>query len=112
MEFLERVGEQLMRIGENRWPVIRRYLDEHFKETYDNWWTATRHDIRSYEEFKMAFKARYWSDATQNVVRESISYGRYDASRGTTLTANFLGKVCVWRDTLNQKSQRKFSSPG
>ena len=64
-----------MRTGENRWPVIRRYLDEHFKETYGNWWTATRHDIRSYEEFKIALKARYWSDATQNVVRESISYG-------------------------------------
>ena len=67
MEFLERVGEQIMRTGENRWPIIRRYLDEHFKETYDNWWTATRHEIRSYEEFKIAFKARYWSDATQNL---------------------------------------------
>ena len=97
MEFLERVNEQLIRNGEDRWPVIRSYLDEHFREISDNWWMALRHDLWNYDEFKAAFKARYWSEATQNIVRDNICHGRYDASRGTTLTAYFLGKVCLAR---------------
>ena len=35
---------------------------------------------------------------TQNIVRDNICYGRYDASRGTTPTAYFLGKVCLARN--------------
>ena len=57
LEFLERVEEQLARNRENRWTVIRGMLDEYFKEIHDNWWTATRHDIQDYAEFRTLFKA-------------------------------------------------------
>ena len=78
--------------------MIWSYLDEHFKEISDNWWTATRHDRQSYEEFKAAFKGKYWSEATQNIVKDNILHEKYDANRGTTLTAYFLGKVCLARN--------------
>ena len=71
MEFMERVGEQLSKTRENRWPVIRGHLDEYFRDI-NNWWTATRHDLTSYEEFKAVFKGKYWSEATQNIVRDNI----------------------------------------
>ena len=98
MEFLERVDEQLVKTRENRWTIIRGYLDEYFRDINDNWWTATRHDLTSYEEFKDVFKGKYWSKATQNIVWDNICFGRYDASRGTTFTAYFLGKVCLARN--------------
>ena len=73
-------------------------MDEYFKEIHDNWWTATRHKVQSYEEFKTQFRAKYWSEATQNIVRDNICHGKYDASKGATLTSYFLGKVCLARD--------------
>ena len=61
MEFLERVDEQLAKTRENRWTIIRGYLDEYFRDINDNWWTATRHDLTNYDEFKDVFKRKYLS---------------------------------------------------
>ena len=55
IEFLARIEEHLTRITETRWNNIRSLIDEYFKEIYDNWWTATRHEVNSYEEFKAQF---------------------------------------------------------
>ena len=79
IEFLARVDENLARIRETRWNIIRSLIDEYFKEIYDNWWTATRHEVNNYDEFKTQFRAKYWSEATQNVVRDHICHGKYDA---------------------------------
>ena len=46
MELLERVDEQLAKTRENRWTIIRGYLDEYFRDINDNWWTATRQTSR------------------------------------------------------------------
>ena len=46
----------------------------------------------------MCIRDSYWSESTQNIVRDHICYVRYDASRGTTTTACFLGKVCLARN--------------
>ena len=81
MEFLARIDETLSRNRETRWPIIRGKIDKYFKEINDNWWTATRHDIQSYAEFKELFKAKYWSESTQNIVRDNICYGRYETGR-------------------------------
>ena len=48
-------------------------LDEYFKNVYDNWWMATTHEVQSYAAFKAAFKTKYWSESTQNIVRDNIS---------------------------------------
>ena len=70
-------------------------LDEMFKETYDdNWWTATRPDIQRIQEFK----AKYWSEWTQNMVRNNLSNGRYENQSGQSLTSYFLGKICMARN--------------
>ena len=42
LEFLERIEEIIQRNRERRWPIIKSMLDESFKNTFDNWWTATR----------------------------------------------------------------------
>ena len=93
MEFLERIEENITRHREMRWTSIRSMLDELFKDINDNWWTATRDDIQDYQEFKTLFKAKYWSESTQNIVRDNICNGKYDPYRGQTPTAYFLGKV-------------------
>ena len=98
IEFLERVEEAIARNRENRWPVIKNMLDEYFKNVHDNWWTAIRHEVQNYTEFKAAFRTRYWSESAQNIVRDNISNGKYDPSAGTTMTAYFLGKICVARN--------------
>lgn len=98
MEFLARLNEHLQKQGENRWENIRSLLDEHFREITDNWWTATRQDLNSYEEFKGNFKAKYWSESTQNIVRDNLCNGRYNPNRGQTPTAYFLGKICLARN--------------
>ena len=41
LEFLERVEEVINRNRENRWSIIKGMLDESFRNTFDNWWTAT-----------------------------------------------------------------------
>ena len=64
---------------------MRGMLDEMFKETYDNWWTTTRPDIQSIQEFKTQFKAKYWSESTQNTVRNNLSNGRYENQNGQNL---------------------------
>ena len=76
MEFLARIDEILSRNRETRWPIIRGQIGEYFKEVNDNWWTATRHDIQSYTEFKELFKSKYWSESTQNIV--PVSYTHLD----------------------------------
>ena len=48
LEFLERVEEIISRNRENRWSVIKGMLDESFRNTFDNWWTATRHEVENY----------------------------------------------------------------
>ena len=40
----------------------------------------------------------FWSESTQNVVRNDISNGRYESQSGQTLTSYFLGKVCLARN--------------
>ena len=71
MEFLERVDEQLAKTRENRWTIIRGYLDEYFRDINDNWWMATRHNLTNYEEFKDLFKGKNWSEANQNIVLDN-----------------------------------------
>lgn len=83
-----------MKTHEKRWYIIRSILDESFKGITDNWWMATRYEINNYDEFKVLFKAKYWSESTQNIVRDNLCHGRFAPTRGTP-TAYFLGKVCL-----------------
>ena len=73
-------------------------IRDRFKDTHDNWWMATRHDIQSYPEFKRQFKVKFWSEATQNIVRDDLCHGRYEPCTGQTPSAYFLGKVCLARN--------------
>ena len=43
-------------------------------------------------------RAKYWSESTQNIVRDNICNGKFDTIRGQTATAYFLGKVCLARN--------------
>ena len=86
IEFLKRVEELIVKNRETRWTTVRGMLDEMFRETYDNWWTATRPDIQSIQEFKTQFKAKYWSESTQNMVRNNLSNGRYESQNGQSLS--------------------------
>ena len=99
MELLERIEENITKNRETRWTVIRSILDEHFKDMTDNWWTATQHDINDYPEFRALFKAKCWSESTQNIVRDNLcNKSKYDPQRGQSPTAYFLGKVCLARN--------------
>ena len=82
-------------------------LGELFKDINDNWWIATRHDIQNYQEFKTLFKAKYWSESTQNILRDNLCNGKDEPYRGQTPTAYFLGKVCMARNQA-QNSRRMF----
>ena len=98
MEFLKRLEEMIARNRENRWSIIRGMIDETFKDTYDNWWTAMRPDIPDMTEFKKQFKEKYWSESTQNMIRNNLSNGRYETNIGQSPTSYFLGKVCMARN--------------
>lgn len=98
MEFLARLDEYLERLHIQSWNMIRSVIDEQFKDINDHWWTATRHELNDYEEFKTVFKMKYWSESTQNIVRDDICNGKYETGRGSTPTAYFLGKVCLARN--------------
>ena len=58
----------------------------------DHWWMANRSDI---EQFKSLFKAKYWSETTQNLIRDNICHSHYKQQVGSSMTAYFLGKVCM-----------------
>ena len=60
-----------------------------------HWWMPNRSDIDNYEQFKSLFKAKYWSETTQNLIRDNIFHGRYKPQVGSSMTAYFLGKVCM-----------------
>ena len=47
MEFLERVTEFLNRTRENRWSIIRNFLDEGFKGINGNWWSTIRNEVHN-----------------------------------------------------------------
>ena len=77
----------------------KRYLSPCLLYTsHDNWWMATRHEIQNYAAFKTGFKTKYWSESTQNIVRDNISNGKYDYNNGLSMTAYFLGKICLARN--------------
>ena len=98
LEFLERVEEVINRNRENRWSIIKGMLDESFRNTFDNWWTATRHEVESYDAFKIAFKQKYWSETTQNIIRDDITNGKFDLNGRQSTTTYFLGKICLARN--------------
>ena len=98
LKFLERVDKILNRNKESRWTIIKGMLDEYFKNVFDNWWTVTRHEVHSYAAFKAAFKMKYWSESTQNIIRDNISNSKYDHNTGQSMTAYFLGKICLARN--------------
>ena len=56
MEFLKRVEELIEKNREMRWTTVRSLIDEMFRDTHDNWWTATRPEINSTQEFKTQFR--------------------------------------------------------
>ena len=87
MEFLKRLEEMITRNRENRWNIIRGMIDEMFKDTYNNWWTAVRPNIQDITEFKKQFREKYWSESTQNMVRNNLSNGRYKANVGQSPTS-------------------------
>lgn len=95
MEFIARIEEYFTGHRSNCWSTNKKVLDESFKEMTDSWWMAIRDDVTDYQQFKRLFKAKYWSESTQNIARDNICHGRYDPNRGNTLTAYFLGKVCI-----------------
>ena len=64
----------------------------------DSWWTATRHEVGSYDTFKTAFKQKYWLEATQNIIRDDITNGKFDVNGRQSMTTYFLGKICLARN--------------
>ena len=70
MEFLERVTEWLNRTRENRWSIVKNFIDEGFKGINDNWWSAIRNEVHSYYGFQQMFREKYWS--------EPVSYTHLD----------------------------------
>ena len=89
MEFIARIEEYFTKHRSNRWSTNKEVLDESFKEMTDNWWMAIRDDITDYLQFKRLFKAKYWSESTQNIARDDIRDGKYNPYGGNTLTAYF-----------------------
>ncbi|KAI0243815.1 hypothetical protein L0F63_007377 [Massospora cicadina] len=73
MEFLARIEEYMDKHRGNRWVQNRELLDESFREVNDHWWMANRSDIESYQQFKSLFKAKYWSETTQNLIRTTYA---------------------------------------
>ena len=67
IEFLECINEGLSRMKENRWSTTKTLLDDGFKGITDNWWSAVRNEINTYEEFKRAFRSKNWSESIQNL---------------------------------------------
>ena len=94
MEFLARIEEYMDKHRGNRWVHNRELLDESFREMSDHWWMANRSDIENYQQFKSLFKAKYWSETTQNLIRD-ICHGHYKPQVGSSMTAYFLAKVCM-----------------
>ncbi|KAI0231214.1 hypothetical protein L0F63_007209, partial [Massospora cicadina] len=90
-----RIEEYFTKHRGNRWRENKEVLDESFKEIADNWWMAIRDEVTDYQQFKRLFKAKYWSESTQNIARDGICHGKYNPYGNQTLTAYFLGKVCV-----------------
>ena len=80
-----------------RWNIIKNLLDDCFKNINDNWWSAVRNETSNYEEFKKAFRSKYWSDSVQNMIRENITNGRFNINQEQSPTTYFLGKVCLAR---------------
>lgn len=98
MEYIQRLSEYMGRTNERRWEIIKARSDDGFKESKDNWWDAVRHTVNNYEEFVQKFKSQYWSPPIQHQIRNILANGRYDPNRNVSLSAYFLGKVCVARN--------------
>ena len=81
-------------IGATDGSTTGNYWTNHSEMT-DNWWMANRSEIDDYQQFKNLFKAKYWSETTQNLIRDNICHGRYKPHIGNSMTAYFLGKVCM-----------------
>ena len=73
-------------------------MDDCFKGITDNWWSAIRNEIHTYEEFRRVFRSKYWSESVQNIIRDNLCNGKYNATLGQSPTAYFLGKVCMPRN--------------
>lgn len=98
MEYIQRLSEYMERTGEKRWEIIKARIDGGFKESKDNWWDAVRHTVNNYADFVQKFKNQYWSPPIQHQVRNILANGRFDPNRKVSLSAYFLGKVCVARN--------------
>ena len=108
IEFLEQVEENLTRIRESRWTVIRSLIDEYFKEIHDNWWTATRHLVgRS----KVTKSSRHCSGPNTGQSLLKTSYVMISVMANMTPVEELLQLPTslvryVWHETSNPGYQR------
>lgn len=73
LEFLRRFKEILHINKKSLWSTISGMLGECFKQVNDNnWWTVSRHKIFNFEEFKLSFKSKYWSETIQHIIRNDL----------------------------------------
>ena len=70
------MSKWLNQTRENRWSIIKNFLDEGFKGINDNWWSAIRNEVHNYDEFKQMFRDKYWSEAFQNIIRDNLCNGK------------------------------------
>lgn len=95
IEFLNRFSEYVEQKNETNWVRIKQWLDRALQSVYDNWWSANRQEISTYEQFQIQFKNKYWSEIIQHQIRSDIENGKYILNTGMTPTAYFWSKISV-----------------
>jgi hypothetical protein len=93
--FFNRLTEHLAYTRTTQWSGVRRVLDICFNGIHDQWWAANREVIADFPSFEESFKSKYWSESIQHIVRDDLENGTYKRGGNLSLTAYFLGKVCI-----------------
>lgn len=109
VEFINRI-EKYFRIRKCH---LDAYLDEivgALEGPAEKWIAVDVQHVETYAEFKHKFLERYWSEATQMLVRNDIIRGRYDCRNDGSMANHFRTQVAMLRFIDPPLSDRDITS--
>lgn len=57
------------------------FVSRYLKDAAASWFTMVNDDLKTYEEFKLAFERRYWNEYIQMRIRNTLEFGKYNPGK-------------------------------
>ncbi|XP_039291939.1 golgin subfamily A member 6-like protein 22 [Nilaparvata lugens] len=98
MQFLIKLKEYLRRSGKINWSEQSSIIEKSFDSQHSAWWMIIQASIDSLEQFEERFTNKFWSQLTQDSVRERLRTGKFIRGRKLNASEYFIKQMLIARN--------------